>query len=87
MGKTAGIFTLRAQLIPLGNLFSDPESPSEQCSVSVVSFDVGKSEIFVKKKINHLDNSLFKSDLKLHHLIPQWIHILLFTFVLLVKVG
>ena len=52
MGETAGSFTLRAWFIPLGNLFSDYESPSEQCSVLFVSFDLEVGWLFAGRTIN-----------------------------------
>ena len=52
MSETAGIFTPRAWLIPLGNLFGDLESLSEQSLVSFVSFDLEEGAIFLGRTTN-----------------------------------
>ena len=39
MGHTTGIFTPRALLIPLGNLFADRETHAKEGSASFISFD------------------------------------------------
>ena len=55
MSQTAGIFTLRAHLIPLGNLFGHHESHAKEGLASFVSFDLKKVVLFAGKTYSRFE--------------------------------
>lgn len=54
MGKAIGIFTLKAQFIPLGNIFGVDEIHPEEQLDSFISFDLDKGGIFSVRLLTNL---------------------------------